>query len=67
MFLMIVAHGTDVSGIYGGHTEAVEAIERPLMPLRGCCKANGSVTTISQLCFELEQIRDHFSHQIGGS
>ena len=38
MFLMIVAHGTDVSGIYGGHTEAVEAIERPLMPLRGCSK-----------------------------
>ena len=38
MFLMIVAHGTDVSGIYGGHTEAVEAINRPLMPLRGCSK-----------------------------
>ena len=38
MFLMIVAHGTDVSGIYGGHTEAVEAIERKLRPLRGCIK-----------------------------
>ena len=28
MFLMIVAHGTDVSGSYGGHTEAVEATQR---------------------------------------
>ena len=27
MFLMIFAHGTNVSGIYGGHTEAVEAVE----------------------------------------
>ena len=24
---MIVAHGSDVSGIHGGHTEAVEAFE----------------------------------------
>ena len=28
MFLMIVAHGTDVSGSYGGHTEAIEATQR---------------------------------------
>ena len=35
---MIEVHGTDVSGIYGGHTEAVEADERPLRPLRGCSK-----------------------------
>ena len=28
MFLMIVAHGTDVSGSYGGLTEAVEATQR---------------------------------------
>ena len=38
MFLMIVAHGTDFCGIYGGHTEDVEAVERSLRPLRGCSK-----------------------------
>ena len=27
MFLMIVAHGSDVISIHGGHTEAVEAVE----------------------------------------
>ena len=36
MFLMIVVHGSDVSGIHGGHTEAVEAVKRLLRTLRGC-------------------------------
>ena len=55
MFLMIVAHGTDVSGIFGGHTEAVEAIKRPLRPLRllrGCSKPMVVVVIVVVKSFE---------------
>ena len=55
MFLMIVAHGTDVSDIFGGHTEAVEAIKRPLRPLRllrGCSKPMVVLVTVVVKSFE---------------
>ena len=55
MFLMIVAHGTDVSDIFGGHTEAVEAIKkllRPLRLLRGCSKPMVVEVTVVAQSFE---------------
>ena len=51
MFLMIVAHGTDVSDIFGGHTEAVELL-RPLRLLRGCGKPMLVVVTVVVKSFE---------------